>query len=63
MLPRVRAGVAPGRPFLADPFLADPGLVHRIRTGAPVNAVRATYAMYTGGPTRRTGHPALRTHG
>ncbi|MFE4056642.1 alkene reductase [Streptomyces sp. NPDC059096] len=46
---------------LGRPFLANPDLVHRIRTGAPVNAVRAKYAMYTGGPTGYTDYPALRT--
>lgn len=39
---------------LGRPFLANPDLVQRIRTGAPINAVRARYAMYTGGPTGYT---------
>ncbi|MFE6889116.1 alkene reductase [Streptomyces sp. NPDC057694] len=46
---------------LGRPFLANPDLVHRIRTGAPVNAVRAKYAMYTGGPTGYTDYPRLLT--
>jgi N-ethylmaleimide reductase len=44
---------------LGRPFLANPDLVERIRTGAPVNAVRAEYAMYTGGPTGYTDYPRL----
>ncbi|MEV7087509.1 alkene reductase [Streptomyces sp. NPDC093085] len=47
---------------LGRPFLANPDLVQRLRTGAPVNAVRAKYAMYTGGPTGYTDYPALRAH-
>lgn len=47
---------------LGRPFLANPDLVQRIRTGAPINAVRAKYAMYTGGPTGYTDYPALLTH-
>ncbi|MFD7503710.1 alkene reductase [Streptomyces sp. NPDC059850] len=47
---------------LGRPFLANPDLVQRIRTGAPINAVRAKYAMYTGGPTGYTDYPALQTH-
>ncbi|MER6239847.1 alkene reductase [Streptomyces clavifer] len=42
---------------LGRPFLANPDLVERLRTGAPVNAVRARYAMYTGGPTGYTDYP------
>ncbi|MEV4341930.1 alkene reductase [Streptomyces sp. NPDC049590] len=45
---------------LGRPFLANPDLVERIRTGAPVNPVRARYAMYTGGPTGYTDYPAYR---
>ncbi len=33
---------------LGRPFLANPDLVERLRTGAPVNAVRGRYAIYTG---------------
>ncbi|MUN40191.1 alkene reductase [Actinomadura litoris] len=44
---------------LGRPFLANPDLVDRIRTGAPVNAVRAEYTMYTGGPTGYTDYPTL----
>ncbi|OKI75474.1 hypothetical protein AMK12_32420 [Streptomyces sp. TSRI0395] len=47
---------------LGRPFLANPDLVQRIRTGASINAVRAKYAMYTGGPTGYTDYPALLTH-
>ncbi|MEU6841705.1 alkene reductase [Streptomyces sp. NPDC046716] len=47
---------------LGRPFLANPDLVDRIRTGAPINAVRAKYAMYTGGPTGYTDYPALPPH-
>ncbi|MEV2245759.1 alkene reductase [Streptomyces sp. NPDC049970] len=42
---------------LGRPFLANPDLVERLRTGAPVNAVRAKYAMYTGGPVGYTDYP------
>ncbi|MFD9466574.1 hypothetical protein [Streptomyces sp. NPDC060027] len=44
---------------LGRPFLANPDLAARMRTGAPVNAVRAKYAMYTGGSTGYTDYPAL----
>ncbi|MFC9268334.1 alkene reductase [Streptomyces zhihengii] len=44
---------------LGRPFLANPDLVERIRTGGPVNPVRARYAMYTGGATGYTDYPAL----
>ncbi|MEV7144052.1 alkene reductase [Streptomyces tauricus] len=44
---------------LGRPFLANPDLVERIRTGAPVNPVRAEYAMYTGGATGYTDYPTL----
>ncbi|MFC9941445.1 alkene reductase [Streptomyces pratensis] len=43
---------------LGRPFLANPDLVERLRTGAPVNAVRGRYAMYTGGPTGYTDYPS-----
>lgn len=45
---------------LGRPFLANPDLVERLRAGAPVNAVRSKYAMYTGGPVGYTDYP---THG
>ncbi|MFJ9543915.1 alkene reductase [Streptomyces sp. NPDC101225] len=45
--------VAVGRPFLANP-----GLVHRLRTGAPLNAVRDKYLIYVGGETGYTDYPA-----
>ena len=44
---------------LGRPFLANPDLVERMRTGAPVNAVRSKYAMYTGGPVGYTDYPVL----
>lgn len=47
---------------LGRPFLANPDLVQRLRTGAPVNPVRAKYAMYTGGPTGYTDYPVLAAH-
>ncbi|MFJ2259543.1 alkene reductase [Streptomyces sp. NPDC087844] len=47
---------------LGRPFLANPDLVQRIRTGAPINAVRAKYAMYTGGPTGYTDYRTMHTH-
>ncbi|MFJ4716540.1 alkene reductase [Streptomyces sp. NPDC088785] len=48
---------------LGRPFLANPDLVHRLRTGAPVNAVRDRYAMYTGGATGYTDYPRLLPYG
>ncbi|MDQ0795816.1 alkene reductase [Streptomyces sp. B1I3] len=44
---------------LGRPFLANPDLVHRVRTGAPVNQVRNAYLMYVGGETGYTDYPAL----
>ncbi|MBM7441498.1 alkene reductase [Streptomyces sp. HB132] len=44
---------------LGRPFLANPDLVHRMRTGAPVNQVRDAYLMYVGGATGYTDYPAL----
>ncbi|MER5500133.1 alkene reductase [Streptomyces sp. NPDC002561] len=44
---------------LGRPFLADPDLVHRLRTGAPVNQVRDHGLMYTGGADGYTDYPAL----
>ncbi|WP_016905552.1 alkene reductase [Streptomyces xiaopingdaonensis] len=44
---------------LGRPFLANPDLVERMRAGAPVNAVRSKYAMYTGGPVGYTDYPVL----
>ncbi|MFE2055412.1 alkene reductase [Streptomyces sp. NPDC059446] len=46
---------------LGRPFLANPDLVHRLRTGAPVNQVRDAYMMYVGGATGYTDYPALPT--
>ncbi|WP_327177308.1 alkene reductase [Streptomyces sp. NBC_01335] len=48
---------------LGRPFLANPDLVHRLRTGAPVNQVRDAYMMYVGGATGYTDYPALPTGG
>ena len=45
---------------LGRPFLANPDLAARMRTGAPFNAVRAKYAMYTGGSTGYTDYPRPR---
>lgn len=44
---------------LGRPFLANPDLIHRVRTGAPVNQVRDAYLMYVGGETGYTDYPAL----
>ncbi|CAM5658558.1 alkene reductase [Streptomyces tanashiensis] len=41
-------------------FLANPDLVERLRRGAPLNAVRDEYLMYTGGETGYTDYPTLR---
>ncbi|MFF8381328.1 alkene reductase [Streptomyces sp. NPDC015661] len=38
-------------------FLANPDLVERLRVGAPLNAVRDQYLMYTGGETGYTDYP------
>ncbi|MFJ6621340.1 alkene reductase [Kitasatospora sp. NPDC091335] len=46
---------------LGRPFLANPDLVHRLRTGAPVNQVRDRGLMYTGGAEGYTDYPALHT--
>ncbi|MCX5398922.1 alkene reductase [Streptomyces sp. NBC_00102] len=48
---------------LGRPFLANPDLVHRLRTGAPVNQVRDAYMMYVGGATGYTDYPTLPTGG
>ncbi|GGS73550.1 alkene reductase [Streptomyces griseoviridis] len=45
---------------LGRPFLANPDLVARVRAGAPVNDIRARYAMYTGGPVGYTDYPTYR---
>lgn len=44
---------------LGRAFLANPDLVERLRTGAPLNAVRDKYTMYVGGPTGYTDYPTL----
>ncbi|MEU3508319.1 alkene reductase [Streptomyces longwoodensis] len=44
---------------LGRSFLANPDLVTRLRTGAPLNAVREAYLMYTGGEEGYTDYPAL----
>ncbi|MEU8676940.1 alkene reductase [Streptomyces sp. NPDC048560] len=44
---------------LGRPFLANPDLIHRMRTGAPMNQVRDAYLMYVGGETGYTDYPAL----
>ncbi|MFE5816371.1 hypothetical protein ACFQ6S_23635 [Streptomyces sp. NPDC056479] len=44
---------------LGRPLLANPDLVRRPALGAPLNAVRDRYPMYTGGATGCTDHPAL----
>ncbi|MEU9610959.1 alkene reductase [Streptomyces sp. NPDC048209] len=44
---------------LGRPFLANPDLIHRMRTGAPVNQVRDAYMMYVGGETGYTDYPTL----
>ncbi|MEU0845315.1 alkene reductase [Streptomyces sp. NPDC005962] len=44
---------------LGRPFLANPDLVHRLRTGAPLNPVRDRYLMYVGGETGYTDYPTL----
>ncbi|MFB6815554.1 alkene reductase [Streptomyces sp. NPDC056347] len=44
---------------LGRPFLANPDLVHRLRTGAPVNQVRDHGLMYTGGADGYTDYPTL----
>ncbi|HBF79551.1 MAG TPA: alkene reductase [Streptomyces sp.] len=44
---------------LGRPFLANPDLIHRMRTGAPVNQVRDAYLMYVGGETGYTDYPVL----
>ncbi|MEV5968545.1 alkene reductase [Streptomyces sp. NPDC051921] len=40
-------------------FLANPDLVERLRTGAPLNAVRDQYLMYTGGEEGYNDYPTL----
>lgn len=40
-------------------FLANPDLVERLRTGAPLDAVRDQYLTYTGGATGYTDCPTL----
>ncbi|NKQ25790.1 oxidoreductase [Streptomyces galbus] len=44
---------------LGRSFLANPDLVTRLRTGAPLNAVREAYLMYTGGEEGYTDYPTL----
>ncbi|MFJ4539542.1 alkene reductase [Streptomyces tibetensis] len=44
---------------LGRPFLANPDLVTRLRTGAPLNAMREGSFMYVGGATGYTDYPAL----
>ncbi|GAA4989394.1 alkene reductase [Yinghuangia aomiensis] len=44
---------------LGRPFLANPDLVDRLRGGAPVNQVRDSGLMYTGGAEGYTDYPAL----
>ena len=44
---------------LGRPFLANPDLVHRLRTGAPLNPIRDAYLMYVGGETGYTDYPTL----
>ncbi|MEV6552428.1 alkene reductase [Streptomyces sp. NPDC051597] len=44
---------------LGRAFLANPDLVERLRSGAPLNAVRDEYTMYVGGPTGYTDYPTL----
>ncbi|MFF9164638.1 alkene reductase [Streptomyces longwoodensis] len=44
---------------LGRSFLANPDLVTRLRTGAPLNAVREAYLMYTGGEEGYTDYPPL----
>ncbi|MFJ5733613.1 hypothetical protein [Streptomyces paradoxus] len=46
--------IAPG-----GPFLAGPGLVTRLRLGAPLNEPRDRYFRYVGGAAGYTGYPAL----
>ncbi|MGW7305190.1 alkene reductase [Streptomyces sp. NPDC054835] len=43
---------------LGRSFLANPDLVGRMRAGAPLNAVREQYLMYTGGAAGYTDYPA-----
>ncbi|MFF2328721.1 MULTISPECIES: alkene reductase [unclassified Streptomyces] len=72
VLPRGRipddGGLAAGERLLAAgadlialgrPFLANPDLIHRMRTGAPMNQVRDAYLMYVGGATGYTDYPPL----
>jgi N-ethylmaleimide reductase len=44
---------------LGRAFIANPDLVERIRTGAPLNALRGTEFMYMGGETGYTDYPTL----
>ncbi|MEV7275675.1 alkene reductase [Streptomyces sp. NPDC093111] len=44
---------------LGRSFLANPDLVGRMRAGAPLNAVREQYLMYTGGAAGYTDYPTL----
>ncbi|GAA2787144.1 alkene reductase [Streptomyces showdoensis] len=44
---------------LGRSFLANPDLVTRLRTGAPINAVRDGGLMYTGGAAGYTDYPTL----
>lgn len=44
---------------LGRAFIANPDLVERIRAGAPLNPLRGTEFMYTGGETGYTDYPTL----
>lgn len=44
---------------LGRAFLANPDLVERLRTGAPLNAIRDTHLMYVGGAEGYTDYPTL----
>ena len=44
---------------LGRAFLANPDLVERLRTDAPLNAVREAHFMYVGGATGYTDYPTL----
>ncbi|NUS93317.1 MAG: alkene reductase [Nocardia sp.] len=44
---------------LGRSFLANPDLVERLRTGAPLNAIRDTHLMYVGGAEGYTDYPTL----
>ncbi|MGW5386567.1 alkene reductase [Nocardia sp. NPDC003963] len=44
---------------LGRAFLANPDLVERLRTGAPLNAIRDAHLMYVGGAEGYTDYPTL----